>query len=342
MSPTKRGAPAFNTPEAKAKRLKAIQDALPGSSSSNSMDIDSAPPPSSPTCPSRAVEPTTPNAAPSSARVAMLTEAILSSRPQTPPSPSNATRPSINSTASSATASSSSIIPIGRHHYGDSRNSSVPPAPTFNNGNTTKNGGRMTYNLSELNIDLSGPRISVFQPPASIPSSSNNAIMMDPEEQTSEDELWNAVDRIPPSSPDEVAANLLSSPDITSSRSIPTVNKGKQKATEEDREEEVFWNGSPIKTNSHLQQMGGLFSPSTSSQSQSQPLSQSSTTGLGPTPAITGDQIQDLVQGLSGIPDYVKKLERKLLAMQKSNDSKAKRIKELEAEVRELKSTRRA
>jgi hypothetical protein len=36
---------------------------------------------------------------------------------------------------------------------------------------------------------------------------------------------------------------------------------------------------------------------------------------------------------LAGIPEYVKKLERKLRATEKSNESKMRRIQELEKEV---------
>jgi len=46
---------------------------------------------------------------------------------------------------------------------------------------------------------------------------------------------------------------------------------------------------------------------------------------------LNADQIQSLISSLIAVPEYVKKLERKLLALQKSNESKAKRIKELEA-----------
>jgi len=46
---------------------------------------------------------------------------------------------------------------------------------------------------------------------------------------------------------------------------------------------------------------------------------------------LNADQIQSLISSLIAVPEYVKKLERKLLALQKSNESKARRIKELEA-----------
>jgi hypothetical protein len=51
---------------------------------------------------------------------------------------------------------------------------------------------------------------------------------------------------------------------------------------------------------------------------------------------LSGDNIERMVtstvNGLSGIPDYVHMLERKLAAMEKSNAFKVKRIRELEAE----------
>jgi len=46
---------------------------------------------------------------------------------------------------------------------------------------------------------------------------------------------------------------------------------------------------------------------------------------------LNADQIQSVISSLIAVPEYVKKLERKLLALQKSNESKARRIKELEA-----------
>lgn len=54
---------------------------------------------------------------------------------------------------------------------------------------------------------------------------------------------------------------------------------------------------------------------------------------------LSGDKVECIVNsavnGLSAIPHYVYKLERKLAAMQKSNAFKAKRIKELEEEIQE-------
>lgn len=57
------------------------------------------------------------------------------------------------------------------------------------------------------------------------------------------------------------------------------------------------------------------------------------------TSELSGDKIQHLVNGvitdLSGIPEYVQRLERRLTAMEKSNAAKMKRIRELEEEIRE-------
>jgi hypothetical protein len=51
---------------------------------------------------------------------------------------------------------------------------------------------------------------------------------------------------------------------------------------------------------------------------------------------LSGDNIERIiastVNNLSGIPDYVHLLERKVVAMEKSNEFKVKRIRELEAE----------
>jgi hypothetical protein len=48
---------------------------------------------------------------------------------------------------------------------------------------------------------------------------------------------------------------------------------------------------------------------------------------------LSADYITALLQELAAIPYYVRKLERKKLAAEKSNNSKAKRISELEVEI---------
>lgn len=49
---------------------------------------------------------------------------------------------------------------------------------------------------------------------------------------------------------------------------------------------------------------------------------------------LSADAISALWSKLDGIPEYVRKLERKKIAAEKSSDAKAKRISELEAELR--------
>lgn len=49
--------------------------------------------------------------------------------------------------------------------------------------------------------------------------------------------------------------------------------------------------------------------------------------------SLSSDTISGLLHALGGIPDYVRKLERQKIAADKSNDAKAKRIHDLEAEV---------
>ncbi|RDB24917.1 hypothetical protein Hypma_007738 [Hypsizygus marmoreus] len=48
---------------------------------------------------------------------------------------------------------------------------------------------------------------------------------------------------------------------------------------------------------------------------------------------LSADTISTLLDRMDGIPDYVRKLERKKIAAEKSNEAKAKRIAELEKEV---------
>jgi hypothetical protein len=48
---------------------------------------------------------------------------------------------------------------------------------------------------------------------------------------------------------------------------------------------------------------------------------------------LSPDSISTLLSALDGIPEYVRKLERRKIAAEKSSDAKAKRIAELEAEV---------
>jgi hypothetical protein len=48
---------------------------------------------------------------------------------------------------------------------------------------------------------------------------------------------------------------------------------------------------------------------------------------------LSADHIETLLQGLTTIPDYVRKLERKKTAAEKSNNAKARKIAELEGEV---------
>jgi len=78
--------------------------------------------------------------------------------------------------------------------------------------------------------------------------------------------------------------------------------------------------------------------------SQSSPSSQvsvaSSTTMWGSSgkgAELSPDSISTLLRSLDGIPEYLRKLERKKIAAEKSSEAKAKRIAELEAEVEKLK-----
>jgi hypothetical protein len=48
---------------------------------------------------------------------------------------------------------------------------------------------------------------------------------------------------------------------------------------------------------------------------------------------LTGVKIRSLIDNLSGIPDYVLSLERKIEEMQKLDEIKSRRIRELEREV---------
>jgi len=48
---------------------------------------------------------------------------------------------------------------------------------------------------------------------------------------------------------------------------------------------------------------------------------------------LSPDAISTLLRALGGIPEYVRKLERKKMAAEKSSDAKARRIAELEAEI---------
>jgi hypothetical protein len=48
---------------------------------------------------------------------------------------------------------------------------------------------------------------------------------------------------------------------------------------------------------------------------------------------LSPDSISTLLSTLDGIPEYLRKLERKKIAAEKSSEAKAKRIAELEAEV---------
>jgi len=53
---------------------------------------------------------------------------------------------------------------------------------------------------------------------------------------------------------------------------------------------------------------------------------------------LSADAISTLVATLNGLPDYVRRMERKRTAAEKGNEAKVKRIAELEAEVEKLKS----
>lgn len=48
---------------------------------------------------------------------------------------------------------------------------------------------------------------------------------------------------------------------------------------------------------------------------------------------ITADSVEEMVQSLSGLPAYIRKLERRKIAAEKSRDAKANKIQALEAEV---------
>jgi hypothetical protein len=48
---------------------------------------------------------------------------------------------------------------------------------------------------------------------------------------------------------------------------------------------------------------------------------------------LSADAISALWSKLDGIPEYVRQLERKKIAAEKSSDAKTKRISELEAEL---------
>ncbi|KXN91027.1 hypothetical protein AN958_03094 [Leucoagaricus sp. SymC.cos] len=292
-SPNKRGSPFVNTPEAKAKRLKAIQDALPSSST----------PPTRP--------PTLPHVNTGA------TVAGLGNNPVTP--------------SSSSTAQKSRRLEAIRQ----------------------------VYKLENLGINLDGPRPTVPNP---MFQSMGIGRQLDTTE--SEDELW--IHLSPPTSQDEVAADLLSDEPIASASM--KVDKGKQRASDEEqrqeeekKKEDAFWTVHSSQLLSHLttdnfqpylyvnhhqqspatKRQNVLFT-STADPTASPAASTSTTVNNSSSNDLTGERIEQIVQanmeglqGLQGIPAYVRKLERKLLASQNSNDYKAKKIQELEAELRE-------
>ncbi|KAF9452704.1 hypothetical protein P691DRAFT_160879 [Macrolepiota fuliginosa MF-IS2] len=324
-SPTKRGSP-FITTEARQKRFKAIQGALedeprPGPSSSArptfSRDSRSA-------TTSTTVTPATPQ----SVRAKRLAQSIKEAL-RTPQSPTQDV-PTVNR----------------------AKDRSTTPTPATN-GPPRASGSGTTYRLSDLGLDLS-PTHSMHQPqiqnsPGSAGGarSGSGSQYYSPQDTSprdrddasdgsrkSEDELWNAL-APPPCSQDEVAASLLCHPDK---------GKGKQKVegseTEDDEITHWFQNVPPTSGSP------GLFTPFARSTSPVLITPSETSNSNVIISDVTSDKIQHFlssaITGLSIIPDYVRRLERKLAAMEKSNAAKAKRITELEEEIWELKSQRGA
>jgi len=63
------------------------------------------------------------------------------------------------------------------------------------------------------------------------------------------------------------------------------------------------------------------------------PPSSQDTIGGNDAQELTADSIQSMLHSFGGIPEYVRKLERKKIAAEKSRDAKATKIAHLEAEV---------
>ncbi|KAF7783032.1 transcriptional regulator family: Zinc finger, GRF-type [Agaricus bisporus var. burnettii] len=158
------------------------------------------------------------------------------------------------------------------------------------------------YKLSSLGLDVARSRSSTI---------------LDDEE----DEVWR--DLSPSSSAEKVAISLLRSQDNV---------KGKRRAVElapeDDDDDAQFWQDAPVVAASQ----GNLFR-------QRSPSPKEGSTTASPvteTSDLPGDNIErfvcSTVNGLTEVLDYVRMLERKLAATEKSNAYKAKRIKELEAE----------
>ncbi|XP_006460795.1 hypothetical protein AGABI2DRAFT_142926 [Agaricus bisporus var. bisporus H97] len=189
-------------------------------------------------------------------------------------------------------------------------------------------------NSKVLNAPESPTRISLDKdqvmstPPSSMPRyyklsslgldnvRSRSSTILDDEE----DEVWR--DLSPSSSAEKVAISLLRSQDNV---------KGKRRAVDlapEDDDDVQFWQDAPAAATSQ----GSLFR-------QRSPSPKEGSTTASPvteTSDLPGDNIErfvcSTVNGLTEVLDYVRMLERKLAATEKSNAYKAKRIKELEAE----------
>lgn len=186
-------------------------------------------------------------------------------------------------------------------------------------------GGRRRPFVNQDNVP---PQAQPQQPLLQPPEMENMSMFSneDSDAKSEEEELWDAVSgQSPTPSTDEVAKSLLQQqPDEK--------GKGKQKAVEENpasQESGVNW-FMDVPPTKHLPST--LFSPvSAMSQTLLPPPSSSSAEE----PGLSGDKIQNIIDWLADVPDYVRKLERKLMAMEKSNAVKAERIRELEEEVQE-------
>jgi len=84
-----------------------------------------------------------------------------------------------------------------------------------------------------------------------------------------------------------------------------------------------------------------LRKQATNSTSTSNP-SVSASTSLQHSTSLSADTASSLISSLSGIPDYMRKLERKVIAAEKGNKAKAKRVHDLEQEVGRLQEEKRA
>lgn len=211
ISPAKRSSPFKNDDETKQKRLKAIRDAFSNPSTcNNTTNLDTeGPTPSQPESPQlKGFVNARPPETPQSARVMRTPQSI----------------PGAKKTPESPTASSSTV------NARESERRSFTPTPTSSTLIPNRANASTTYKLSDLGLDLSGPRPFVDRNRSSSaglryhPQDSRH----EEEDSKSEEELWTAF--TPSSSAEQVADSLLG---------IQDEGKGKQKASHED--DEVTW-----------------------------------------------------------------------------------------------------